>query len=269
MNNLSTNPRTSLLAIALLGALSYPNAAQPPQNPAQSAPLDFKAYRTQIESVFLKPRSGGVRCYDCHSTLSTRMRLQPLSDGASSWTEAQSRENFAVVSRLVTPGHPLSSPLALHALATEAGGDPTHTGGKFWASQNDPEWREIAQWIGQSSDSVEVAPENTPLDFQYFLTKVEPIFLKMRPGHARCYGCHILSNRAFHLEPLAPGSAEWTTEQSRKNFQSAVQQVVAGDPVSSRLLMHPLAPEAGGEAFHSGGRQFASQNDSDWLTIAD
>jgi YVTN family beta-propeller protein len=33
--------------------------------------------------------------------------------------------------------------------------------------------------------------------------------------------------------------------------------------------MHPLAPEAGGEAFHSGGRQFSSQNDSDWLTIAD
>jgi YVTN family beta-propeller protein len=33
--------------------------------------------------------------------------------------------------------------------------------------------------------------------------------------------------------------------------------------------MHPLAPESGGEAFHSGGRQFASQNDPDWLKIAD
>jgi YVTN family beta-propeller protein len=35
------------------------------------------------------------------------------------------------------------------------------------------------------------------------------------------------------------------------------------------LLLHPLAPEAGGDAFHSGGRQFESQNDPDWLTIAD
>ena len=33
--------------------------------------------------------------------------------------------------------------------------------------------------------------------------------------------------------------------------------------------MHPLAPESGGEAFHSGGRQFASQTDPDWLKIAE
>ncbi len=267
---LQTNPRTVLIAIALLGALSNPITGQPTQSPAQVKPLDFETYRTQIESVFLKPRPNGVRCYDCHSTLSTRMRLLPLSEGASSWTEAQSRQNFEVVSRLVTRGHPLNSPLALHPLATEAGGDPTHTGGKFWASQNDPEWKMIAQWIGESADSAgKEANESSPLDFQYFQSKVEPIFLKTRPGHARCYGCHILSNRIFRLEPLAPGSSEWTAEQSHKNFQSAVQQVAAGDPVSSRLLMHPLAPEAGGEAFHSGGRQFASQNDSDWLTIAD
>jgi YVTN family beta-propeller protein len=32
--------------------------------------------------------------------------------------------------------------------------------------------------------------------------------------------------------------------------------------------MHPLAPESGGEAFHSGGRQFATQNDPDWLKMA-
>jgi len=128
----------------------------------------------------------------------------------------------------------------------------------------------IAQWIGESSDSAgNAVPENSSLDFGYFRSRVEPIFLKMRPGHARCYGCHILSNRAFHLEPLASENSDWTPEQSHKNFQSALQQVEAGDPVSSRLLMHPLAPEAGGEAFHSGGRQFHSQNDSDWLTLAD
>ena len=259
---------TSLIAITLLGALSDSSIAQQSQSSVQS--LNFEAYRTQIEPVFLKLRPGGVRCYDCHSTLSTRMQLLPLSPAASSWTEAQSRKNFEVVSRLVTAGRPLSSPLALHPLDAEAGGDPTHTGGKFWASQSDPEWEMIAQWIGQSATSSEtLASETSSFDFQYFLTKVEPIFFKARPGHARCYGCHILSNRAFRLEPLAQGNSEWTTEQSRKNFQSTIQQVVAGDPVSSRLLMHPLAPEAGGEAFHSGGRQFASQNDSDWLTMAD
>ena len=32
--------------------------------------------------------------------------------------------------------------------------------------------------------------------------------------------------------------------------------------------MHPLAPEAGGDAFHSGGRQFASKNDPNYKLIA-
>ena len=271
--NLRHRASTLLIAIALLGVLSTSSISPQAQSPARPQLLDFEAYRTQIEPVFLKARGSGPRCYDCHSTLSTRMRLHPMAEGAASWTEAQSRENFAVVSRLVTPGRPLSSPLALHPLAPEAGGDAKHTGGKFWASRNDPEWLTIAHWIGENADSAEpaenLAAKGPSLNFEYFRSKVEPILLKMRPGHARCYGCHILSNRSFHLELLAPGKTEWTLEQSRKNFQSAIQQTVAGDPVSSRLLMHPLAPEAGGEAFHSGGRQFASQNDSDWLTIAD
>jgi YVTN family beta-propeller protein len=53
------------------------------------------------------------------------------------------------------------------------------------------------------------------------------------------------------------------------NFQSAIHLVVPGNPGLSPLLLHPLAPEAGGDAFHSGGRQFASQNDPDWLALAE
>jgi YVTN family beta-propeller protein len=105
--------------------------------------------------------------------------------------------------------------------------------------------------------------------FEYFKAKVEPIFLKDRPPHARCYGCHILENRAFHLQTLAAGSLTWTEEQSRLNFESVVDQIVPGEPLASRLLIHPLAPESGGDPFHSGGRQFDSQNDPDWQVIAE
>jgi hypothetical protein len=34
------------------------------------------------------------------------------------------------------------------------------------------------------------------------------------------------------------------------------------------LLLHPLAPQAGGDPFHSGGRQFASRKDKDWQILA-
>src|SRR6266853_636420 len=237
--------------------------------------LDFEIYRIRIEPIFLKPRQGGVRCYECHSMLATRLRLEPLSAGSSSWTEEQSRRNFEVVSQLVTLTEPLTSHLLLHPLAQEAGGDPLQTGGKFWASQDDPEWKMLAEWVRHGDRMPPTAQATSPpgatdaLDFQFFKTSVEPIFLKERPGHARCYGCHILSNRVFHLETLSPGSSDWTDEQSQRNFQSALQLVVPGDPASSRLLIHPLAPEAGGDPFHSGGRQFTSPNDPDWLALAE
>jgi YVTN family beta-propeller protein len=107
------------------------------------------------------------------------------------------------------------------------------------------------------------------LDFAFYKSNVEPIFLKERPGHARCYACHSEANRIFHLEKLPPDATPWSEEQSRKNFQSAIHLVVPGNPGLSPLALHPLAPEAGGDAFHSGGRQFASQNDPDWRAIAE
>jgi YVTN family beta-propeller protein len=241
----------------------------------KETPLDFETYRTRIEPIFLKRRDAGVRCYDCHSTLTTRLRLEALAPGSSSWTEDQSRKNFAFVRELITPGDPLNSRLLLHPLAPAAGGDPAHTGGKFWQTQRDPEWQMLAEWVSHAAavpppaGAKSGAAVKDSLDFQVFKTTVEPIFLKERPGHARCYGCHVASNRAFHLATLPPGVANWTDEQSRQNFQSVLQLVLPGNPQSSRLLLHPLAPEAGGDAFHSGGRQFASQEDPDWIALAE
>ena len=272
---LANPPEPCNLLLQKFGLSAPAHADQSASRTEQVQPLlDFETYRIRIEPIFLKKRQGGVRCYDCHSMLATRLRLEPLSPGNSLWTEEQSRRNFGVVSQLVTPGEPLKSRFLLHPLAQEAGGDPTHTGGKFWASQNDPEWQMLADWIRHGAQVPPVAlaaPHSTmsdALDFQFFKANVETIFLKERPGHARCYGCHILSNRVFHLETLSPGSTGWTDEQSQRNFHNAIEQVVPGDPASSRLLLHPLAPEAGGDAFHSGGRQFAAQSDPDWLAMA-
>ena len=107
------------------------------------------------------------------------------------------------------------------------------------------------------------------LDFETYRTRVEPIFLKKRPGHARCVVCHEASNSAFRLQPIPPAGTSWTEEQSRKNFESVSHLVKPGDPLKSKLLLHPLAPDAGGDEFHGGGWQFVSQKDTDWMAIAD
>jgi hypothetical protein len=107
------------------------------------------------------------------------------------------------------------------------------------------------------------------LDYDFFKSRVEPVFLQKRDGLTRCYVCHAESNNAFRLERMAPGASAWSEEQSRKNFEMASKLVNPGDPDSSRLLMQPLAPEAGGNVFHSGGRQFVSKDDAGWKTLAD
>ena len=114
-----------------------------------------------------------------------------------------------------------------------------------------------------------VACKAAMLDYDYFKAKVQPIFVTKRPGHAPCVMCHAEANNQLRLERLPAGQDRWTEEQSRKNFKTVSKIVeAADDPLASKILIHPLAPEAGGDAFHSGGRQFASKNDPDWKLIA-
>jgi hypothetical protein len=114
------------------------------------------------------------------------------------------------------------------------------------------------------------ASAQTPpkLDYEFFKSRVEPVFLTKRPDHARCYVCHAESNNAFHLQKLSPEAHAWTDEQSRRNFEMISILVNPGDPDTSRLLLHPLAPESGGDVYHSGGRQFPSKRDPAWRTLA-
>jgi hypothetical protein len=113
------------------------------------------------------------------------------------------------------------------------------------------------------------APAAPALDYEFFKTQVQAVFLEKRAGHTRCYVCHAESNNAFRLERLSPAAITWDEEQSRRNFEMVSRLVNPGDPATSRLLQQPLAPEAGGNPFHSGGRQFESKDDPAFRTLTD
>ncbi len=103
------------------------------------------------------------------------------------------------------------------------------------------------------------------LDYEYFKTRVQPIFLAKRPGHARCIACHG-SGTPLQLQPVPAGTATWSEDDARKNFE-AVKRVVATGDLKSRLLVHPLAEEAGGDFYHSGGKHWNSQNDPEFQIL--
>ena len=116
-------------------------------------------------------------------------------------------------------------------------------------------------WSQQASSTA-----SSSLDYEFFKAKVEPVFLAKRAGHARCVVCHTFNNAPFHLVRISPGSTSWTDEQSRRNFE-LVQKVAQPGFEGSKLVVHPLAEEAGGDPHHGGGQQFTSKDDPDWQTL--
>ena len=136
-------PAVVLVSVVSLigGSITTPHA----QAQSSGVQLDFAFFRDRVQPIFVTKRPGHARCVSCH-VAGTPMRLQPLSPGTSTWTEEDARKNFAAVSRAVIPGS-MNSALLVHPLATDAGGDLFHSGGKHWNSQNDPEWQTLAAWV--------------------------------------------------------------------------------------------------------------------------
>jgi len=261
--------RAGLALFGIIGAWAAPASAQ--------QPLSFERYRTDVERVFLAPRGGGhgpgaSPCVTCHVESNTPMKLQrpeTRDDGTVYWTEDESRKNFDVVSRLVVPGLPARSRLLLKALAVGAGGAPYHVGGKFFDSQADPEWRRMAAWVRAATPPPDgKVPERPALDFDFFRTCVQQLFISKRPGRMECINCHGSGNARGFAQELPPDRAYWTLEESRRNFEILSRFIDAGHPESSRFLMHPLAIDAGGDPYHGGGRRWQSRDDPEWQTLA-
>ena len=77
------------------------------------------------------------------------------------------------------------------------------------------------------------------LDYEFFKTRVQPIFLTKRPGHARCVACHS-SGTPMRLQPLSAGSTTWNEEESRKNFD-AVRRAHQRTGPALDVRHHPIA----------------------------
>lgn len=146
------------IAAGVLGLLvAGLSAQQPAAAPPPPVTLSYEFFKTEVQPIFLKKRSGHARCIDCHGQTTTPLDLQPLPAGRTTWTEAESRLNFAAVRRVVVPGS-LKSRLLLHPLEERAGGDFYHNGGKHFASQSDPEWQVLKAWVmGQTSSTTPTA----------------------------------------------------------------------------------------------------------------
>ena len=134
----------------VVGACLFLAAAVPLKqaNSQAAAPpaLSYEFFKDKVQPIFLFKRPGHARCVVCHTTNNAPLHLVPLSPGATTWNEEQSRQNFQLVQKVVVPGYE-GSKLLTHPLAIAAGGDPNHGGGKHFASQQDPEWSILKAFV--------------------------------------------------------------------------------------------------------------------------
>lgn len=268
----------ALVALILIGCSEQESTPSPSQTAQSSsgssttvAPdkgLDFEFYVSAVEPIFLRHRGGFVgtdtSCVACHTTQANApLGLQPLTEenGNAYWTEEQSQQNFANVAKLVNPSAPQSSRLLLAPLATTAGGE-RHSGGNFWDSTSHSEYRVIAEWI-QTGDPNAGADPVVEVDFEFFRSCVQPIFVNPIDNAMPCTECH---SGEFAIPP--PEGSYWTVEQSRQAFESFAYLIDPGSPESSRFLHKPLHPNAGGDLMHNGGRRWFSADDPERMALA-
>ena len=142
-----TKKASTCIAVAACLLLAAGGSVRQANSQTASPTLDYQFFKDKVQSVFLHKREGHTRCVACHTVNNVMtMHLVPLSPGAATWNEEQSRQNFQWVQRVVVPGYE-DSLLIKHPLAEAAGGDPRHGGGQQFASKNDPDWQTLRAWV--------------------------------------------------------------------------------------------------------------------------
>jgi hypothetical protein len=116
MKKASYSVVVACLFLAAAGSLR-PAGSQPASSVAPRS-LSYEFFKEKVEPVFLAKRAGHTRCVVCHTINNAPFHLVPLSPGAETWNDEQSRQNFELVQRVAAPGL-LESPLLKHPLAQE------------------------------------------------------------------------------------------------------------------------------------------------------
>jgi hypothetical protein len=107
-------------------------------------------------------------------------------------------------------------------------------------------------------------------DIEAYRNAVERVFMTDRggttPGFAACVMCHTWQTSVrFSLQTPAT-DAGWTVDQSRRNFDVVTKLINTAAPATSRLLLKPLDPSAGGMG-HTGGTYWKSRTDPEYLAL--
>jgi HEAT repeat protein len=136
-------------------------------------------------------------------------------------------------------------------------------------NSDNPRLKLIATRVLQGKNLSEALKDVQPgsvLDFNYFVTRIEPILAKPGPDGKACVFCHA-SHVIFKLQP--PNTAGVFSDQdSEENYKYAMRVVDINNPMQSLILIKPTRPtDSAGNvgnylATHNGGQRWHGNESS-------
>jgi hypothetical protein len=117
------------------------------------------------------------------------------------------------------------------------------------------------------SEALKDVQPGSVLDFNYFVTKVEPILATPGADGKACVFCHA-SHVIFKLQPPNEQGV-FSPQDSEENYKFAMRVVDINDPTHSLMLIKPTRPtDSAGNvgdylATHNGGQRWPG-NESSW-----
>ena len=117
------------------------------------------------------------------------------------------------------------------------------------------------------SEALKDVQPGSVLDFNYFVTKIEPILATPGADGKACVFCHA-SHVIFKLQPPNTEGV-FSPQDSEENYKYAMRVVDINDPAHSLILIKPTRPtDSAGNvgdylATHNGGQRWPG-NESSW-----
>ncbi len=251
-------PPPPLFLALLLGGLGLFAALGTPAGAADEEPdpraLDYEFFKVRIQPFLLET------CGECHADPRERRKvgrhfLRPAP--GRRLRERHSQQNFETVSALVEPRNPAASLYLLKPLDPRDGG-LTHKGGTR-LNPNTPEYGAIVDWInGAKLPEQRWKPDATEPgqpDFKYYVAHISPVLQSV------CSECHAGKGQGRFAFQVPSRESPLGVQGQYENFKRVLTMLRPKRPKSSRLLMKPLAMDAGGFK-HKGGDRIQEKDET-------
>ena len=122
-----------------------------------STTVDFQFYRSCVlPNVLSVGNYGQLPCSSCHA--GGQAGFAPRGTGGGALTEAQARQGFERLQRLIVAGNPEQSRFLLKPLHPDDGGSYAHNGVRRWRTRSDPERQTLAAWIRGEVTGTDCSP---------------------------------------------------------------------------------------------------------------